>query len=406
MRGLVKAFAVPALVSLTALAMLATLSTGTTGAPAAAKLGAVIPLTGRYAGGGAQVQAGYQLAVADINKAGGVSVGGRRVPLQLSILDDGSDPTNTVNRLETLAGGGTVALLGGFASDLHAAAAPVAEKDKIPYCGVAFALHAIHEHGFRYVFSPFPKSPDIGRETYVMLNSSIPAGQRPTRVAIFQERTDWGQEMGDVWTARSREYGYQIVLRAQYTPLSRDMSDIILRAKSAGADAVFALPNPPDGITLMRQMKELDFNPKAIIMVRAADVPTWAQALGKDGDDVLLAPGWHHSLKFPGVAALNAEFEQQYHRPADVIVGPAYACVQIVANAIERAGRLDPAAIRDAMASTNMETVEGPVRFRPDGTGIVTTVFVQWQHGQQQLVWPKGLGGVPLIYPAPPWRER
>ncbi|HKX16926.1 MAG TPA: amino acid ABC transporter substrate-binding protein [bacterium] len=382
-------------------------ATGSVGAPAGvAKIGSVIPLTGRYGGGGAQVRAGYELAVDDINRAGGVLVGGQHVQLQLSVLDDESDPTKTVTRIETLAGEGVVALLGGFASDMHAAAAPVAEKDKIPYCGVAFALHKIHEQGFRYLFSPFPKSPDLGPETYRMLNASISADQRPRRVAIFQERTDWGQEMGDVWTSRSREYGYQIVLRAQYSPLSRDMSDIILRAKSAGADAVFALPNPPDGITMIRQMKELDFNPKAIVLIRAADVAGWAQALGKDGDDVLLAPGWHHDVKFPGVAALNAEHEQRFHRPADVIVGPAYACVQIVANAIGRAGRLDAGAIRDAMAATNMQTVEGPVRFRPDGTGIVTTVFVQWQGGKQELVWPKDLGGARLIYPAPPWRAR
>lgn len=382
-------------------------ASGSIGAPAAVvKLGSVIPLTGRYASGGAQVRAGYEIAVDDLNRAGGVRVGGGRAQLQLSILDDESDPTKTVSRLETLAGQAPVALLGGFASDLHAAAAPVAEKDKIPYCGVAFALHAIHEHGFRYLFSPFPKSPDLGRETYRLLNAGIAADQRPRRVAIFQERTDWGREMGDVWTARSRENGYQIVLRAQYTPLSRDFSDIILRAKSAGADAVFALPNPPDGIALMRQMKELDFNPKAVVMIRAADAVSWAKALGKDGDDVLLAPGWHHDVKYPGVAALNAEHEQRFHRPADVLVGPSYACVQIVANAIERAGRLDAAAVRDAMATTNIPTVMGPVRFQPDGTGIVTTVFVQWQHGQQQLVWPKDLGGVPLVYPAPPWRAR
>ncbi len=238
------------------------------------------------------------------------------------------------------------------------------------------------------------------------MNASIPAGQRPTHVAIFQERTDWGRELGNVWTARSREYGYQVVLRAEYTPLSRDFSDIILRAKSAGADAVFALPTPPDGITLIRQMKELDFNPKLIIMIRAADAVSWSQALGKDGDGVLLMPGWHHSVRFPGVAELNAKHQQRFGRPADVLVGPAYACVQIVANAIQRAGSLDHTAIRDAIAATNMTTVVGPVRFRPDGTGIVPTVIVQWQSGQQQLVWPRDLGGVPLVYPLPAWRAR
>ena len=381
--------------------------TRSAGAPAAAvRLGAVVPLTGRYANGGAQVRAGYEFAVEDTNARGGVQVGSGRVPLEVTIVDDESDPTKTVSRLEALSAQGVVALLGGFGSDLHAAAAAVAEKNRIPYCGVAFALHAIHERGFRFIFSPFPKSPELASETYRFLNASIPADQRPRRVAIFQERTDWGRELGDIWTARSRENGYQVVLRAEYTPLSRDLSDLILRAKNAGAEAVFSVPTPPDGITLIRQMKELDFTPKVIIMIRAADAVGWAQALGKDGDDVLLAPGWHHALRFPGVEELNAKHERRFGRPADVIVGPAYACVQIVANAIARAGKPDPGAIRDAMATTSLRTVIGPVRFRPDGTGIVPTVFVQWQAGKQELVWPKDLGAGRLVYPAPRWRDR
>ncbi len=374
--------------------------------PTTAKLGAVIPLTGRYASGGAQVKAGYEFAVEDINRRGGVPVGNRRVPLELTILDDESDATKTVSRLEAVAAQGAVTLLGGFGSDLHAAAAAVAEKNRIPYCGVAFALHAVHERGLRFLFSPFPKSPDIAIESYRFLNATVPANQRPRRVAIFRERTDWGRELGDIWTARSRENGYEVVSLGDYTPLSRDLSDLILRAKSANAEAVFSVPTPPDGITLIRQMKELDFNPKVIIVIRAADAVSWATSLGKDGDNVLLAPGWHHALRFPGVQELNAKHQQRFGRPADVIVGPAYACVQIVANAIERAASLDSLAIRDAMAETNMPTVIGPVRFRPDGTGIVPIVFVQWQAGKQELVWPKELGGVRLLYPTPRWRDR
>jgi branched-chain amino acid transport system substrate-binding protein len=374
--------------------------------PALAKLGAVVALTGRYGGNGPQVKAGYEIAVDDINSRGGVQIGGQRTQLALTIVDDESDPTKTVSRLEALAGQGVVTYLGGVGSDLHAAAAAVAEKNKIPYCGVGFALHAVHEHGFRYLFSPFPKSPDLASETYRFMNATVPTDQRPKRIAIFQERTDWGREIGDIWTARSRENGYEVVLRADYTPLTRDFSDIILRAKSAGAEAVFSVPNPPDGISLIRQMKELDFNPKVIIMFRAADVVSWTQALGKDGDDVVLAPGWHHSVRFPGVQELNAKHQQRFGRPPDVLVGPAYACVQIVANAMERAGKLDPLAIRDAMAATNMTTMVGPVRFRPDGTGIVRTVFVQWQAGKQELVWPKDLGAERFLYPAPPWRGR
>jgi len=382
------------------------LAQGSAGAPAGlTPLGAVIPLTGRFASGGAQVKAGYELAVADINARGGVQVGNRRIPLELVILDDESDPTKTVSRLETLATQGAIVYLGGFGSDLHAAAAAVAEKNRIPYCGVAFALHSIHQKGFKFLFSPFIKSPDIAIGIYRFLNS-VPAAQRPRRVAIFAERTDWGRELDRLWTARSTEFGYQVVLSAEYSVGTRDFSDIILRAKAAGAEAVFSVPTPPDGLALMRQMKELDFNPKVILMIRAPDAVSWTQALGKDGDYVLLTPGWHNAFKSSGVAELNAKHQQRFGRPADVITGPSYACVQIVANAIERAGRLDPVAIRDALAATNMQTVAGPVRFRADGTGVVPFVVVQWQNGTQQLVWPKEMGAVPFVYPARPWRER
>src|SRR5213595_2055218 len=204
-------------------------------APVAAqtvKLGAVVPLTGRYGGGGAQVRAGYELAVEHFNAAGGVSVGGKKLPLELVLLDDESDATKTVSRLETLAAQEVVAYLGGFGSDLHAAAASVAEKNKIPYLGVAFALKKIHEQGFRYLFSPFWKSPDIGEQLVGFLGS-IPATERPRTAAIFQEKTDWGREMATAWTDAGTTAGYQVVVNGEYAPGAKDFSDLILKAKSA-----------------------------------------------------------------------------------------------------------------------------------------------------------------------------
>src|SRR5215475_1139354 len=258
----------------------------------AVKLGAVVPLTGRYGPGGAQVRAGYEIAVEQINAAGGVTVAGKKMPIELVLLDDESDATKTVARLETLASQGVVAYLGGFGSDLHAAAASVAEKNKIAYLGVAFALNRIHQQGFRYLFSPFWKSPDIGRHMPGLLGL-IPAGERPRTVAIFQEKTDWGQEMTVAWLEAGKSAGYQVVAQSEYAPGAKDFSDLILKAKTANADAVFALPTPPDGMTMIKQMKELGYTPKLAFLIRAPDPPIWSKNLGKDGDFVVLAPGWH-----------------------------------------------------------------------------------------------------------------
>ena len=390
------------------LALLGLMLLGLGPAPAlaqAVKVGAVVPLTGRYGAGGAQVRTGYEIAVEHINAAGGVTIAGKKQPLELVVLDDESDATKTVARLESLAAQGVVAYLGGFGSDLHAAAASVAEKNKTPYLGIAFALNKVHQQGFKYLFSPFWKSPDVGKHTNGLL-ALIPAAERPKTVAIFQEKTDWGQEMTAAWTEAGKTAGYRVVVQGEYAPGSKDFSDLILKAKAAGADAVFAIPTPPDGMTMVKQMKELGYTPKLNVMIRASDSPPWTKNLGKDGDWTVLAAGWHNAMKAPGVKELNDAHAKKLGRPADPIVGPAYACVQILAAAITKAGSADHAKVRDAVSATDMTTVIGPVKFRPDGTGIVQAAFAQWQHGKQELIWPKEFATAPLAYPAPPFAKR
>jgi branched-chain amino acid transport system substrate-binding protein len=378
-------------------------------APESIEIGAVVPLTGKYGGGGAQVQAGYEYGVADVNAAGGVYVKeyDAQIPLRLTLLDDESDPTKTVSRLETLySEQNVVAYLGGFGSDLHAAAAAIAEKNETPYLGVAFALWQIHQQGYTYLFSPFWKSPDIGDGVYEFLNEMLPEGERPTKVAIFQETTDWGIELGGLWKDYAPEYGYDVVVYEEYTPGAGDFSDLILTAKEAGAETLLALPSPPDGMAMFKQMSELGWTPKFSLIIRAPDAVSWTEALGAIGDYVGLCPGWHHGVDFPGVDELNQNHEADFGRPSDVMVGPSYAIVQILADAIERAGTLDREAIRDAIAATDMMTVVGPVTFREDGTGVVMSPIIQWQQGATQLVWPVEHATADFVYPAPPFEER
>ena len=103
---------------------------------------------------------------------------------------------------------------------------------------------------------------------------------------------------------------------------------------------------------------------------------------------------------------LNAKYQTEFGRPADLLTGPAYACVQILADAIERAGTLDRDAIRDALTTTDMTAVIGPVTFNADGTGNVLNPLVQWQNGVLELVYPFDQASAELLYPAPAFDER
>jgi branched-chain amino acid transport system substrate-binding protein len=398
---------------LSILGTLLLLSFGMVGAqddgPETIRIGATVPLTGRYAGGGAQVQRGYQIGVDDINAAGGVMVEeyGRQIPLELVLLDDESDPVKTVSNLEDLyANDDVVVYLGGFGSDLHAAAAAVAEVNAVPYLGVAFALWDAHQQGYEYLFSPFPKSPDLSRTMFEFLNATLAEADRPLRVGILQESTDWGIELVGFWEADAAEFGYEVVAHEQYAPGTTDFSNLILAMRDADVQLLLTLPNPPDGLTLFTQMAELNWTPAHSLVIRAPDPPTWGQNLGVVGDFVSSMPGWHNAMAFEGVEHLNEVHIEMMERPADPIVGPSYALIQILAAAIEEAGTLDRDAIRDAIAATDMETVIGPVTFNEDGTGNVVTAILQMQNGRQQLIWPAEFATAEFAFPALPYADR
>jgi len=376
---------------------------GEAAVPDSIKIGAVIPLTGRFGAGGAQVKNGYELAVEALNAAGGVEFQGRKLRLELTILDDESDPTKTVQKLEELNSEGVLAYLGGFGSDLHAAAAGIAEKNKIPYLGVAFAFQGIHNNGFNYLFSPFPKSPELAKTTIDLLDSLDP---KPVKLYGFIEKTDWGAEMSAEWEAQATARGYEYV-KEEYAPGDKDFSALILKAKEAGADVVLSLPNPPDGIAIAKQMKELDFAPKVFVTIRAADGPNWPENLGKDGDYVLLMTGWSSDINLPGVKEMNEAHIAKFSSPATPITGPAYNLLYVLADAISRAQTLDHAGIRDALAATDMqESLIGPVKFRDNGSAEVLTVVSQYQNGKTVSVWPTDLAATSIIYPAPAFGER
>ena len=207
-------------------------------------------------------------------------------------------------------------------------------------------------------------------------------------------------------TEQAPRYGYQIVLDEEYAPGAKDFSDLILKARSANADAVLGTPSPPDGMTLVKQMKELNFTPRYLMLSRAPDAVVWGENLGKDGDYVVFSPGWHHAAKYPGVPELNARHQARLNRPADVLVGPSYAIVQILVDALQRNGRTDGESLREALARTDLTTVMGQVRFNPDGTGVVDILLPQWQNGRQELVWPREHASAAFAYPARPFDQR
>jgi branched-chain amino acid transport system substrate-binding protein len=132
--------------------------------------------------------------------------------------------------------------------------------------------------------------------------------------------------------------------------------------------------------------------------------------MGEAGNYVILGgPGWHYNVPFPGSKDLVEKYVKMTGKPRELVsstIGICYTCVQILANAIHRAGTLDRAKVRDAIAATDMMTIQGRTTFNPDGTANMPFVSVQFQRGKSELIGLPGPDTKPLLYPIPRWSER
>ena len=376
-------------------------------APQNIPVGAAIAMSGPYSNLGGQAKAGYEIAAEEINRTGGVFVKeyGKKIPLEIIIQDTESVPMKAVSSMEWLYTSKKVVAYIGEGNMVNGQA--VAEKNKIPSLAIAAPHQTPHDRGLRYWFSPFCKSPDTAKAICDVLDT-VPAEKRLKTVASFEEQSDWGIEQAEALKKEALKRDYKVVVIEKYPRMTKDFSPLIMAAKNAGAEAVFIAPIAPDGMTMMRQMKELDYNPKAVVVIRGAEDLSWGKALGPVGDYVILAGMcWHHRVNYPGVDKLNAAFQSKFGRPADILTGSAYASIQILAAAIEKAGTLDTTKIRDAIAATDMMTVMGKIKFRPNGTLIdPCPAVVQWLAAERRLVWPKEFRETPFVYPIPPWKDR
>ena len=379
-------------------------------APATIKLGCVLPLTGPTSIGGVWVKQGYDIAVKHFNAQGGVYVKdyNKKILLEIVYQDNESNPRKTAERMEKLYSLDKVHFfLGGFTQFLILPQLAIAEKYEVPLIGTTLASTAEFSRGYKYIFTPFQSEQDQVISFLDVLDS-IPKNQRPARLAFFEAQEEWGEASGRYLQQFSKERGYQIVTHEKYAIATNDFSSLIVKAKTDGAEALYTNSMPPQGLRLLKQMKELNWNSKISCIMRAADVEAWTENLRNDGDYILHQGGWDYHLKLPGVDRFNEDYRTVYKFNPTPPAGSAYACIQIFADAITRAGTLDTKKVRDAIAATNMMTIMGPMTFAPNGRGQgkYLRLMAQWQRGKDELVWPPDQASAPLLYPTPPWNER
>jgi branched-chain amino acid transport system substrate-binding protein len=313
------------------------------------------------------------------------------------VADMETNPEKAIARAESLNAQKVSVALG---TTLVGASAEIFEKNKLPVIAALMTINAVMDRGFKYFFNIGTLNSDAAKLVFDAFEA-LPKGTMPTRWAFIKEQSDFSTELFIFAKEMAAKRGITITYEGQYAMMTPDLSALITGAKNSGADVLFAFPTAPDGITMLKQMAQLGYKPKAIILLRASNDPSWGK-LGALGDYAIGSPDWHPALNFPGVKELNAAVTAKTGQPTNPSVGPAYAAVKTAAAAIEKAGSLERSSIRDALATTDMMTVMGQVRFGPNNARVnALRPLIQWQNGSMDLVWPADQRTKPLVYPIP-----
>lgn len=356
--------------------------------PKSIKVASVLSITGPFAGLGKQCERAYKVWVEKINADGGIYVKkfGKKIPVELKIYDDESSGVRTQFQLEVANQWGALVNLGGIGCSSFEMGTPMAQKNRMVWLGPGCGGWMPHQLGNKWMFNTLLKTPFLDVVFYMLMDQ--PEKTRPKKVAIFEINQLDCNEAALAWRQTAMKLGFPVVYHRKYAAGTKDFSALVTGAKKAGAEIVLGFPLPMGGPAIVKQMKMLDFNPKLIFFVRAPLAPNFAKDLGPISDYVCYSTYYDHKLLTAGNEDFVERHKEKYGFPPLPLTGPPYACAQVLAHAIESAGTLDRTAIRDAVRDTDMETVQGRIRFTPEGYAFeLLSVIAQYMNQRTNVVY-------------------
>jgi branched-chain amino acid transport system substrate-binding protein len=372
-------------------------------------LGASVQLSGPLANTGRYYRDGYEFAIDQINKAGGVKVGNSRQQLALKILDNQSDNNLAVRQYVQLVSQDKVGLLlGPFASDATIATSSVAEKYQVPMIEGGGASDQIFNRGYKYIFGTLPVASKYFESTIDAMGKLDP---RPKSVALL-----YADDAFDVAVAKGtrddiKKAGLDLVLDERYSTNASDFASLLARIKSAKPDAVLVAGHETEVLNFIRQAKSLDVSPRFYSFTVGVPSADFRKALGDDANFAFGMTSWLPSAAQKDDYFGDAQkFEQAYRKrfgyEPDYHAASAVADVEAYAKAIEAAGTTDPKKVREAIAHVSFDSLYGHIQFNSVGQISLPQTVIQVQDGKVVPIYgQKGFIDKP-DYPMVAWNKR
>ena len=349
-------------------------------------IGGIGPTTGDNALYGTAVMNGIQLAVDEINEAGGIN--GYQISYQFE--DDQSDPEKSVNAYNTLKDWGMQMLVGTVTSAPCVAVVEETHADNMfQFTPSATSVESIqYDNAFRMCFSD-PSQGSVSAD-YIADNSLA------SKVAVIYNSSDtYSTGIYQSFATEAQTRGLEIVSAEAYTSDSNsDFSVQIQKAKDAGAELVFLPIYYSDASLILAQADRAGFDPIWF------GVDGMDGILGVDGFDTALAEGVMFLTPFTptsddeAVQKFVASYEEEFGSTPIQFAADAYDCMYVLKDAIEQADITPDMSISDicdamktAMTQVTYDGVTGKqISWGEDGEPSKEPTVVQITNGEYTVL--------------------
>ncbi|MGB0749912.1 MAG: branched-chain amino acid ABC transporter substrate-binding protein [Magnetospiraceae bacterium] len=329
------------------------------------------PMTGQYASFGEQMQRGAEMAVADINAAGGVM--GEQ--LVLKIGDDACDPKQAVAVANQMVSDGVVFVAGHFCSGSSIPASQVYTEEGIVQISPASTNPKLTEEGGDNVFRTCGRDDQQGMVAGTYLKDHF--GDK--KIAILHDKTAYGKGLADETKAQLNKLGVTEALYEAYTAGEKDYSALVSKLKGAGIDVIYVGGYHTEAGLMIRQAKEAGYSPQLVSGDALVTDEYW-KITGDAGEGTLMTFS-PDPRKNPVAAPVVEKFRAGGYEPEGYTLY-TYGAIQAWKQAVEAAGSADTDKVIASLRSGEFDTVLGKIGF--DEKGDVTApgyVFYSWSGG-------------------------
>lgn len=370
----------------------------------AIKVGIVHPVTGALAYSGTQSRIGAQIAIEEINAAGGIkALGGAR--LEALLADAQSRPDVGAAEVEKLNEAGVAAIIGAYASAITLATTQAAARHGLPHIVDVGTVDQVVTRGLTNTFRFSPGVLTIvkfGIESLVRFNQS--AGSPVRTVMLIHEESAFGTNTANVLNAELPKHGFAVLETIKHANPTRDFANIVLRVQARKPDLIIPSNYYDEYVLLTRALRQQRVQTKGIYSILGGGASSYkfVKEFPDAANYVMDCNHWFDPRKSAALALKDKTEKRGLFFTYEVVLN--YNAVMLLADALERARSADRAAIIAALAASTYDKhvlPYGPTKFVNGQNQGAQPVITQVLNRDIKVIYPLEFASGNAVFPTP-----